>query len=479
MKTLSKRALSILIAAIVLVSAAVPSFAYDAAWDLWWQTEESQSGITVFPGSDETERNISWYSDEESEPYVVLYSGDYEQIGEFKGTCTRTYSGSYVNKVTVTGLKYDTNYRYKCVSGDFESQAYWFHTDINSNYFSAVYVTDVHITEDANNPESLEETAYIFDKTVKAARYKKMNVSLILSAGDQASEGLESEYRAFSSSKLGRSMTVATTAGNHDRKGVDYKTFKFLPNERKRNYESSYITSDYYFVKGDVLFLVMDSNSGSGMDHHAFIKNAVEQNPDVKWRVMMMHHDLYSGRLPHREDENKFLRLLWGPMADEFDIDLVLLGHSHYYTVSNVLYGGETVAPMTNGAELTDPSGTVYMVSGSINRPRNDNESELGLSDNIGVSYLTQEKIYNILDFSSDSITVSSYTVESGEKFNSFTIRKSSQQGGHPETRYNPFNSFARFVGTVYTMFNNISVYGKLTDKGYDVNFFDVVFPKQ
>ena len=148
-------------------------------------------------------------------------------------------------------------------------------------------------------------------------------------------------------------------------------------------------------------------------------------------------------------------------------------------SVSNVLCGNKTVAPMTRNGVLTDPNGTVYMVSGSINRPRNDDEDSLGLSDNIGYAYLTQEKIYNIIDFTEDSLTVSSYTVESGEKFNSFTINKTSQQGGHTKAFPNPFNAFVRFVGTVYTMFNNVSVYQKLTDKGYDVKFFDVVFPKQ
>lgn len=478
MKTLSKRALSLLLAAIIIVSAAIPTFASDVAWDAWWSSAESQSGINVFPGSDESERLFSWYSDSESEPRVELYT--LNESKKFTGSCTRTYGGSYVNKVAVTGLEADTTYSYRCFSGNYKSTIYTFTTGGgDSKDFSAMYVTDVHITYDENNPDGLKETAYNFNNTIASAKLKNPDISLILSAGDQASEGLESEYRAFSSTPLGRSMSIATAAGNHDRKGVDYKTFKFMPNERKSNYESSYITSDYYFVKGDVLFLVMDSNSGSGMDHHAFIKNAVKENPDVKWRVMMMHHDLYSGRIPHRESENKMLRLLWGPMADEFNIDLVLLGHSHYYTVSNVLCGNKTVAPMTQNGVLTDPNGTVYMVSGSINRPRNDDEDSLGLSDNIGYAYLTQEKIYNIIDFTEDSLTVSSYTVESGEKFNSFTINKTSQQGGHTKAFPNPFNAFVRFVGTVYTMFNNISVYQKLTDKGYDVKFFDVVFPKQ
>ena len=234
MKTLSKRALSLLLAAIIIVSAAIPTFASDVAWDAWWSSAESQSGINVFPGSDESERLFSWYSDSESEPRVEIYTINFTKA--FKGTSTRTYGGSYVNKVAVTGLEADTTYSYRCFSGDYKSAIYTFTTGGgDSKDFSAMYVTDVHITYDENNPDGLKETAYNFNNTIASAKLKNPDISLILSAGDQASEGLESEYRAFSSTPLGRSMSIATAAGNHDRKGVDYKTFKFMPNERKSN----------------------------------------------------------------------------------------------------------------------------------------------------------------------------------------------------------------------------------------------------
>ena len=111
MKTLSKRALSLLLAAIIIVSAAIPTFASDVAWDAWWSSTESQSGINVFPGSDESERLFSWYSDSESEPRVEIYTINFTKA--FKGTSTRTYGGSYVNKVAVTGLEADTTYSYR------------------------------------------------------------------------------------------------------------------------------------------------------------------------------------------------------------------------------------------------------------------------------------------------------------------------------------------------------------------------------
>lgn len=190
---------------------------------------------------------------------------------------------------------------------------------------------------------------------------------------------------------------------------------------------------------------------------------------------MMFHHDLYGGRIPRRESENALLRILWAPIADEFGIDLVLMGHSHYYTVSNVMYNNKTVAPVTNGGTVTDPEGTVYMVSGSLNRPRNDEDISLG--ENVGIEYLTQDKIYNLIDFTEDSITVKSYAIESETCFSSFTIEKSSKDGGHSDKMPPLYNFIVRFIGTVYAVFNNIGVYGDLkNDKGYNVKFFEVLF---
>lgn len=474
MNQISKKLVSVVLAAIIAFSAAIPSLAMsEPLWDAYWETEEAQSGLIVYPGSNETERNISWYSDSDGEAKVEIKKFGTGNVRSFSAESVATYDGRYAKKVTVTGLEAGATYSYRCVSEGYESRWYNFTTE-DDNSFSAVYVTDIHVSYDSKNPDHLSDTAYSLNQVVEAARMKSSSLSLILSAGDQASEGREDEYIGVASSPASRTLSFATTIGNHDRKGVAYKTFNNVPNEQKNATVSSYIGGNYWFVKGDVLFLVMDTNNGSGLDHAKFIRKAVRENPDVKWRVLMGHHDLYSGRIPRRESENQFLRLLWAPVIDQFDIDLVLLGHSHYYTVSNVLYNGKTVSKLENNATVTDPAGTVYMVSGSLNRPRG--EEEIGLSENIGIDYLTQEKIYNIIDFSDDSITVRSYTLESNEMFASYTIEKTTDKGGHPDKASAFYQPFVRFIGTVYAFFNNIGVYGDLKEDGYDVNFFEIVF---
>ena len=480
MKT-TKRIFTVLLAVLIAISAVAPSFAVsnDLLWQASWE-KEYENGVVLFPGSDDSEMNISWYSETESEPKVVVNEGYIitENAETFTGYCVKTYDGDYSNKVTITGLEAGKTYSYKCYSEGFESSLYSFKTDENENEFTALYMTDIHVSHkngDKLDDDELKRTAGIFNDTLNEA-YLKHSPSILLSTGDQASEGLESEYKAFSSPLLLKKMPVATTIGNHDRKGVAYKTFTNMPNEQENSLVSSYVGENYWFRKGDVLFMVVDSNNGSGIDHRNFVKNAIKENPDAKWKIMMAHHDLYSGRIPHRESENAFIRMLWAPICDEFGIDLFLLGHSHYYTVSNVLYNGKTVAPYS--AEMKDNKGTVYMVSGSITRPRDDDD--IGLNDEwIGYANTPDERIiYNVLDFTEDSITVSSYYTGENAPFNSYKIVKTSNDGGHTGSFILPIvNSFVRFAGTVYAFFNNIGVYSDLTDKyGFDVDFFEIVF---
>ena len=480
MKKFTKNLLCILMTALIFVTAVIPSFAMDSSeWDEVWASADSQAGLVMFVGSDESERNFTWYTETQNTP-IVTVSTNALMVGadEFTGTTEKASEGDFVNHVTIKGLDYNTTYYYQASSGDYESAVYSFTTS-SEKEFKAVYMTDIHITDDSEeNPDSLYNTSFNLNNALEDVLAKENDINLLLSAGDQASDGLEAEYKAFTVSPILKSVSVATSIGNHDRKGVEYKTFANLPNEYEEAKVSSYIGDNYWYVKGNVLFLMVDTNNASGEDHAAFVAKAVNANPDVKWKVLVAHHDLYSGRIPHRESENRLIRMMWAPIVDEYGIDLVLLGHSHFYTVSNVLYNSQSVAPLAS--EMIDPAGAIYMVSCSINRPRE--EDELGLNEKlIGFDYLTLEPTYNVLTCNEDSITVESYEVGADEAFNSFTITKTTKDGGHEYKEFSivtMFNNLVRKIGTIYAIFNNIGRYSDLKEDGFDVNFFDCLLGK-
>lgn len=87
-------------------------------------------------------------------------------------------------------------------------------------------------------------------------------------------------------------LPLATTIGNHESKGTDYKYHYNNPNSED-GLGSTNSGSDYYFSYGNVLFISLNSNNRNTVEHRELLKKAVESNPDAKWKVVMFHHDIY------------------------------------------------------------------------------------------------------------------------------------------------------------------------------------------
>lgn len=61
----------------------------------------------------------------------------------------------------------------------------------------------------------------------------------------------------------------------------------------------------------------------------ADVLRAADRNPDVKWKVVYCHGPLYTGADTHASRED--LRDQWGPLFDQYDVDVVLSGDNHVY----------------------------------------------------------------------------------------------------------------------------------------------------
>ncbi len=464
-----------IVISVLVVFTATASVSAGSVWDMYWlDTEEATRGIILQPGKDETQRNISWYMPESVTECSVEISTDMLMTNPavYEGSVISDKHGMNVAKVTVTELEAGEKYYYTCISGDERSSVYSFETT-EGDSFSALYMSDLHITLDEEAGDT-KATAYEFANLLTEVTLMH-DVDIILSAGDQATDGLLCEYQGLTFSPVSRSLAFATAIGNHDRKGIAYKYFTNLPNEDE-GLISSPQGGNYYFVKGEVLFLVIDSNNASGTDHRNFINNAVKENPDLKWRVVMMHHDLYGGTIEGRESENQLLRMLLSPIFDEFNIDLVLTGHSHHYSISDVVYNGKSVAEIEDGCVINNAGGTVYMVSASAARPREAESIPYSDLIAIGMEHYA-DKLYNIIDFSHDSITVTTYERGENEEFVSFTLTKDDDfEASEINWFRKMFGKFVAAIGTIYAVFNNIGRYSDLTEDGFNVDFFETVF---
>lgn len=445
-------------------------------WDKSWEmgAESVEAAVTMFVGNDENDRTIAWYSEAES-GYVELKS--VKGVEKIWAYAKKTPEGDFRLWATLTDLEPGL-YTYKCVSGEYESELYTFTIEDNDNN-TVLYVSDIHVSENSEeNENELRDTSYLWNEVledaVKTAGFEGNTIDAIVSGGDQASEGLRNEFEGLSSPALIKSIPFSVSVGNHDRKSVGYKYYTANPNEPEQTFRS-YIGTDYWFRQGDALFLILDSCNVSMKEHYNFMKDATEKNEDAVWVIAVMHHDMFGGREPWLDSENAMLRLLWTPFFDEFGVDMCLYGHSHYYSVSNVIYGRETVEETGHNAELTDPQGTVYVASGSISRHASvldDEGNTPPIGENAGYTRLEEaETIYNLMEFTEDTLTFKSYSSENNEEFNRLVITKTSKEGGHSyKNSAWHLKPIAFFVGRIVNIINNHDMYQRYKAQGFDVS---------
>ncbi len=68
-----KKILSFILVLTLVFTLAVPSFAVSKEnWSEVFESSDGKAGIIMFVGSNESERNFSWYSATKSEPTVEL-----------------------------------------------------------------------------------------------------------------------------------------------------------------------------------------------------------------------------------------------------------------------------------------------------------------------------------------------------------------------------------------------------------------------
>ena len=438
----------------------------------WTKYLEEGKGIYIGPGKDDTEIYVTWYGGKDGVTPSVKVSEkeDMSDALSFTGTVHSSEKVERSNHVTLTGLEKGKTYYYVCCDGTTDTAPKSFSTVAEGADFSAMYVSDIHLTGNSFEDPELYKSAKAWDKVLVEATERE-KISLILSGGDQATEGQPFEYYGLFVPEQVKTTPFAMAIGNHDVKRYTYDTIANYPNAKLKGLSKSLIHGDYYFTKGNALFLVLDSTNSSAADHYFFVKNAVKENPDAKWRIMMFHHDLYGGHIESRESENMLLRLLFTPIIDAFQVDLVLTGHSHCFSRSHVIYRNEIKESLTGKTSVTNPEGTVYLNNGTLSvDPESDRVPVVDSdrkSEFIATDYLTgTEEVYNILNFTDDSLTIKSYTYGSENPFTEFTINKTSQEGGHPDKGVQLWFVFGKYIGTIYNMINNLSRMGEIKERG-------------
>ena len=184
----------------------------------------------------------------------------------------------------------------------------------------------------------------------------------MVSAGDQVNTpNNENEYAGYFAPEKLKRLPVATVVVNHDL-AVNYNYHFNNPNE-SNEYGVTVGGGNYYYTYGNTLFMMLNSNSTSNAQHKAFMEEAIAASPNSTWKVITMHHSMYSSASHSVSSALINRRVLLSPIMDELEIDVVLGGHDHCYTRSYQMLGNEPQLDqlMSSAGSVINPTGTLYI----------------------------------------------------------------------------------------------------------------------
>jgi predicted phosphodiesterase len=344
------------------------------------------SGLNISPGADGRELNFAWMSASPAKPVVQIalraaQSGDAFPAAKataFTGTAEKASAtqfntddktvatGSYADKVTVKGLADSTDYVYRVGDGKAWSDPFTVSTRSQAS-FGFLAMGDPQLGSRATGPKTLEADTQGWQDTVRKATSAFPGSSFLICLGDEVNDysslaSQDAEYQAYFSPVQMLSLPVATVVGNHDFAMGEYYGFHYNQPNLSARYGISYGNDgDYWFVYGNTLFMMLNSNTEGVATHDLFIRDTVARNAGAKWRVVCFHHSLYSEADHFADPDILDRRSTYAPVFERYKIDVVLMGHDHAYTRTLPLSKGKPAAGIDPKADtVSDPAGIVY-----------------------------------------------------------------------------------------------------------------------
>ena len=389
-----KRLIISLLAIITVVGATVGSYVYrDAIYSRITRIAAVVSGQEIKPLLDSesryirqivaqdnsTSRTIMWQSDNSEADAVIEYrlegTEKTQTIGATDKAFTDDGSTTYIHEATLTGLTPNTKYEYRVGYGT-DRRSDWYRLET-----AGASVYDVLIYPDSQSGDYSQ-----WEEIVKSSALRNPRTALYISMGDLVDNGEQAyQWRTWLNSikPLSANVPLATTLGNHEMYTLDWKmrepyaylNYFAVPPNGNEIFNRRYYSYDF----GDVHYIVLDtmlyeSNHEDNPDtHHPDLYDVQVQwlRQDLttntkKWTVVLMHRDPFqyafdrpgANRAIGFDDEG----VLFMPIFDEFNVDLVLSAHLHSYRNRGHVRNFER-----------DASGPLYIltgIAGDARRPK-------------------------------------------------------------------------------------------------------------
>ena len=389
--------------------------AYGGAYSNWmtkWNStiSKDREQISLSPGSDNSSVNFAWYTKKSAGVQKLkiaenkrLTNAKVYEAEQTKAVTDKDETEYVSNKVTATDLKANTNYYYS-----YQKDGQWTapekYTTDNGSKFSFIFVGDPQIG--SSNPEkgtdsdifynaqsvAVANDAFNWNTTLSQAMEKTNNkASFVLSSGDQiqstkkkspnkAAWGSEIEYSGYLSPDVLKNLPVATTVGNHDADNANY-TYHFNTANTSELGSNGKVGGDYWFKHDNALFIMLNTQDTNVEEHRQFIEQTVAANKDCKWRIVTLHQDIYGSAEHSNEPEITNLRYQLAPIFEDNKVDVVLTGHDHAYSRTQILKGGHKTTEYTDDdfdpmldkdMDAGENPDTVYTAKGNIKADTTD-----------------------------------------------------------------------------------------------------------
>lgn len=420
---------------------------------------------TLCVGADETQLNICWHAAKDKAVAQVRLADNKEMANAvtFTGTTDKSENDEQVVcNVTMTGIKENSTYYYQWYTENGWSEAYKYESK-SFDEFKMLLIGDIQIGgQSTDNPEEQSRVGYVWQSVLDEALTKNPDVSFLLSPGDNTSTGnAADEWQTLLMPEYTRSLPMALAIGNHDKKGMTYNYYTNMPNEFFGNYFEG-LDRDFWFRYGDVLYLVFDACSGSAADHRAMAAEAVEANPDAKWRIGVMHQALYAPGVAMLEPEtNILLNAVFQPIYEMYDLDIVFTGHTHMQGRSNFISDGIVTGMAESGGTYTDPNGIIYLNTNACCDQGSLGEDLAYLWPYTAYSFIEADTTtYSTVEFSADTMAIKTFRGDNSELLDSITIKKTKGFENRPITFFirNILYKLVEFFGLVYMKIDNVVV---------------------
>ena len=326
-----------------------------------------------------TSRTIMWQSDSSEADAVIEFrvdgSENIQSIGATDKVFTDDGSTTYIHEGTLTGLTPSTKYEYRVGYGN-DRRSDWYSLET-----AGAGVYDVLIYPDSQSGDYSG-----WEQLVKDSAHRNPRTALYISMGDLVDNGEQDyQWRTWLNSirPLSANVPLAPTLGNHEMYTLDWKmrepraylNYFDVPPNGNETFNRRYYSYDF----GDVHYVVLDtmlyeSNHEDNHDtHHPDLYDVEVQwlRQDLaantkKWTVVLMHRDPFqyafdrpdASRAAGVDDEG----VLFMPIFDEFNVDLVLSAHLHSYRNRGHVRNFER-----------DASGPLYILTGIAGDARRPN----------------------------------------------------------------------------------------------------------